>query len=139
LVKAADLVAASIRGAGEVAFAKWLRETIGCLEIAHDELVTAIDALSTPILTTNYDTLVEQISGRGSVSWRDPSGLQSVLMRSDKRVAHLHGVWQDPQSIVLTESDYNRILADEPSQHLQRAAGALTPLVFVGYGAGLED
>jgi hypothetical protein len=52
---------------------------------------------------------------------------------------HLHGYWQDPQSVVLGIRSYEAVLGDAHTQAIQRALRATRTLLFIGYGAGLAD
>ncbi|QHT56047.1 SIR2 family protein [Cellulomonas sp. H30R-01] len=139
LINAASAVSKSVRAIGDVAYANWLSSEVGTLTVRDSSLGKAISTLRFPILTTNYDTLIEDATGRGSTDWTDAGGVQSVLTRGSRDIGHLHGIWTKPESVVLSDEDYARILHDEQIQHLQRAFSTLTSVVFVGYGAGLSD
>lgn len=52
---------------------------------------------------------------------------------------HLHGIWSDPESIVLSTSDYTKIVQNEQIQGLRNGMALLRTFVFVGFGAGLND
>lgn len=43
-------------------FARWLRESVGTLKPADKDLIQAIADLGIPIITTNYDSLIEQVT-----------------------------------------------------------------------------
>lgn len=139
LLGAASLITKKINAEGEQARYNWLAELIGSLGPSAPEWATAIDGLKCPILTTNYDTLIEQVTGRDSAVWTDPMGLQSVISRQSTAVGHLHGLWCKPETLVLTEAEYERVLSSDPLQALQQAASSVTSLVYVGVGSGLED
>lgn len=89
------------------------------------------------IITTNYDDAIE-VSAQEigipvvSTTLRDfrpalkpPEGALVVV--------HLHGVASQPDSIVLTEASYQRILTDEAAQLVLRARGISGRLLFVGH------
>jgi hypothetical protein len=68
LVSVAGMVQSQIKLAGDFAYAKWLKETVGELKPVDESWAKALDAVSCPILTTNYDSLVEQSTGRQSAT-----------------------------------------------------------------------
>lgn len=123
LIGAANLIADAMKGVGARAYAEWLESTVGSLVVTNPRLGAALRGIPFPILTTNYDTLIEQATNRSVANWPDCAAIQRLLMGGDSSVGHLHGVWSEPDSVVLTQSDYNALLAAEPLQHLQRAIG----------------
>lgn len=88
VLSAAEKIARKLDG-GE--FRRWLRETIGELRALNPEVITAITALGAPVITTNYDDLIEQVTGRRAVSWQNPSEAESVLRGDESGVFHMHG------------------------------------------------
>ena len=52
--------------------------------------------MGAPIVTTNYDDLLEQSLGLASVDWCDPPAMQQALVGTDRAVVHLHGYWRRP-------------------------------------------
>lgn len=139
LISAASLVQKQHRRAGHVAESKWIADDIGGLQVVSDELPKALLSMPFPVLTTNYDDLMERVSGRGSAVWTDPSAIQRVLSGASDDVGHLHGLWSQTSSLVFSEADYERLAGSPTAQHLQRAVASLKSIVFVGFGSGLED
>ena len=136
---AASSVVKELRKDGDYAYAKWLQETVGSLEVANPELGKRLRALPYPLLTTNYDSLLENNDRRGT-DWTRPTEMQRVLTGKDSRdIGHLHGRWSEPESVIFSQRQYDDLLASEAAQALQQAASALKSLVYVGYGAGLKD
>lgn len=124
-------------GGGE--YRRWLRETVGALQPKRREVIEAILSLKLPIATTNYDGLIEHVSGLPQVTWKDSARAERLLRGDDPGVLHLHGCWGDPSSVVLGISSYEKLLGDEHAQAMQRALRAFRSLLFVGCGAGLAD
>jgi hypothetical protein len=120
-------------------YGRWLRESVGSLKVANPEVIQALAGLGAPIVTTNYDDLIEQVSGLPAVTWRQGAQVERVIRCDDPGVVHLHGHWQDPASVVLGIRSYEEVLGDEHAQGVQRALGMLESLLFVGFGAGLAD
>ncbi|WP_166651718.1 SIR2 family protein [Arthrobacter sp. AG258] len=139
LLGAAGLVSSKIGSQGTQAKANWLAALIGSLDPKSPEWAIAIDGLKCPILTTNYDTLIEKSTGRLSADWSEPIELQRVISRQSTAVGHLHGVWTREESVVLSEGDYQRALSSAPLQALQQAASSVRSLVYIGVGEGLGD
>jgi tetratricopeptide (TPR) repeat protein len=52
---------------------------------------------------------------------------------------HLHGHWQDPESVVLGIRSYEAVLGDVHAQTVLRSLRLKHTLVFIGCGAGLGD
>ncbi|GAA1235924.1 SIR2 family NAD-dependent protein deacylase [Oryzihumus leptocrescens] len=140
LASAGQMVTKALGGASGEAFRAWLSAEVGGLKITDPKPIEAMLSLGVPILTTNYDTSIEEVSGYTSVTWQDHARMQSVMTgRVGRIVGHLHGVWDRPDSIVLSASDYSRITSDAPAQALQQAVHAMRSAVFVGFGSGLDD
>jgi SIR2-like protein/WD40 domain-containing protein len=95
------------------------------------------------LATTNYDTLLHP--GGATVTWRQPDRLLAVL-RGDRpepgypsTVAHLHGYWDEPESVVFGGTDYKRHAAGRHVATLNAVIGLGHTLVFIGCGDGLTD
>lgn len=96
-------------------------------------------------LTTNYDDSIEcalqaeQPAHDRTVRWDDPGSVSRFLRHfSDgdwaRSVVHLHGVNSDPDSFVLSTSDYNRVYIE--SDRMARTlfgVFSLNRIVFVGF------
>lgn len=139
LVNAAGMVSAKFKEISPQAFANWLSADIGELPRQNLTNAQALLKLPYPILTTNYDTLLETVGRRDSACWTEAASIQQVLAGTSNSIGHIHGVWDRPDSVVLSESDYTTLLASDAAQHLQRAASSIKSLVYVGFGSGLDD
>lgn len=139
ILAAATSVVKELRRNGAYVFAKWLQETVGSLNTVHPELGKRLRTLPYPLLTTNYDHLLENNDRRGT-DWTRPTEMQRLLAGADSRdIGHLHGTWSNPDSVILSEKQYDELIASEAAQALEKAASTLKSLVYVGFGAGLED
>ncbi|GEM_PF-4359403 len=103
------------------------------------EQIAELHRLGVRIATTNYDGVLEKFLGIESVSWRDGPAVEDVLAVSREAVVHLHGHWRSPESVILGNDDYKRLLADPQTERLMQAVRTLGTMVFVGMGAGLTD
>lgn len=117
----------------------WLRESVGQLAIKDRSVLDALIGLGVPVITTNYDGLLESASGLPHVTGHDPSRCERVLRGDEKAIIHLHGHFLEPASVVLGIRSYEEVLRNAPTQTLLRAIRACHTLLFVGYGAGLAD
>jgi hypothetical protein len=91
------------------------------------------------IATTNYDSLIEQVSGRGAITWREPGYAIQFLWGDSTDVLHLHGYYQRPETVVLDARTYDDICKDEMTQNALRTTLTARTVVFVGCGEGLND
>lgn len=138
LMSAASQVQKKLRTLGTQAYANWLRDSIGSLQCEDPSVIDAVQATRFPILTTNYDTLIEGSEG-SRCTWLDASEMQAILAGESRAVGHIHGVWSSPESVVLSPEDYSRHLQSSAIQDLQRAVLSVKTLVYVGFGDGFQD
>lgn len=120
-------------------FGRWLSNAVGTLPAHNPALAHALAKLNVPILTTNYDTLLEQLLGRASATWSRPDGMRAVLRKESSAIGHFHGVWNEPDGVVFSEADYRRIVGDAAAQEVQRGAFAMKTFLFIGSDSGLDD
>jgi internalin A len=137
LLSAAQKVEAKLLRVGELG--KWLIDTVGNLQVREGATIDALCALQIPIMTTNYDGLIEKQAGLTPVTWKEPAKYDRVLQGDRAGVLHLHGFYEDVESVVLGVRSYERVLRDDFAQAMQRAVRSLYTLLFIGYGKGLDD
>lgn len=106
--------AVRIKSCFRMEFKVWLAETIGKLSVKKPELIEAIGELECPIITTNYDRLLEQV------------------LKTD--IVHVHGRYDQTESIIFTSEDYAHLR--ENTSDLKKRIENKT-LLLIGYGAGL--
>lgn len=121
-------------------FAKFLNETIGTLELRNAPLQAAFATLRTSgalIATTNYDELLCS-AGTRAISMSDPR-LPDILRNAPTSVIfHLHGIWRDPEGLVLDWGSYEREQQDR-LQDVLKAVFLSRQVLLVGFGAGADD
>lgn len=139
LIAAAEQVESVLRRLPGNQFGKWLQQTVGSLAVVRPGLPHALAELGIPLATTNYDDILIRATGGEPITWREPGRLQGLLRGELKGVFHLHGHWQDPDSVVLGSQSYQRIIGDGKAQQHLRAMLAGYSVFFVGFGAGLAD
>lgn len=120
-------------------FGRWISRAIGDLPLQDAGLAEAIAQLRAPILTTNYDRLLEKALSRGTVSWANPSEMRNLLFERSTEIGHLHGVYTDSDKIVFSDQDYRELVSSTAAQQIQTAAFTMSVFLFVGMGEGLAD
>lgn len=139
LIGVAGQVVARLTQTGEQPYVDWLRETVGALKVREPSLGKAIAGLRSPILTTNYDLLLEDALHRTSANWTDTEAMREIFRGDSESVGHLHGDWKHPSSVVLSPEHYANLRANDPTQALETAHYSSKSFLYLGYGAGLAD
>ena len=139
LVSAAGKIESKLDAPRGPEYANWLRDGVGSLQISDNRLVDTIARLGLPIITTNYDSLIENCTGHPAVTARDPGDLERVVRGSEPGIIHLHGWWKHPETVVLGASSYERLLVNVHTQAVLRSLTLMKTLLFIGFGAGLSD
>ena len=139
MISAAELVTEKLGGPEDGEYATWLRDCFEGLRCRERGLIEALVDLGAPIATTNYDNLLEEVTGLRPVTWKHPGAIQRVLQKDEPRIIHLHGHWEEPESVVLGTRSYERVKEASAAQAIQQAVTVFNKLVFVGCGDGLED
>jgi len=139
LIALAEEITDELGGCQGGEFTKWLEETVGALRVKDDTLVKALEALGAPLLTTNYDDLLEQATHRPSVTWLQSHKVDRMLRGDDQAIVHIHGHYDWPQTVVLGVRSYVEICGDESVQARIRAILSTKTCLFVGMGEGLAD
>ncbi len=120
-------------------YARWLRESVGVLDAGHREILEALRDIGVIIATTNYDDLIEKVTGLPAVTWMDGARVERVLRGDERAVLHLHGYWQRPESVILGIRSYEQVLGSEHAQAMLRALATMRTMLFIGCGDGLHD
>jgi hypothetical protein len=124
-------------------FDNWISRTVGSLLVEDDSLPRAVTRLSHRVLTTNYDTILEQCDYRPkdrlSLTWLDTDDIVSAEADNAPFIAHVHGSTRKLRSVILGSTDYGRLVATEDIQFTLQALFAFQHLLFIGCGDGLTD
>jgi hypothetical protein len=141
LIMVAELITSELGGLKSGEFKGWLKESVGSLSIKDAALLKAIENIGAPIVTTNYDNLLEQVTGLSYVTWNQSHKLYDFIRDKRQAIVHLHGHWDEPESVVLGVRSYEDILGDEAAQNALRVLLSTRTLLFVGVGVtgGLSD
>jgi hypothetical protein len=112
----------------------------GRLKATEPALLDAIKALNCRLATTNYDGVLRAKMGVEAKTWRNPEAVAEILTGESSDVWHIHGYWDDPESVVFSNADYGRVRLSDRAQFLQRHAAFADTLIFIGCSAdGLAD
>ena len=139
LLEVAGVIQRNLDGSRGGEYRKWLRESVGQLQVADAGLVEAIHALGCPIATTNYDTLIHQITGLPSVPWTKTNDVQRLVRGEDQGVLHLHGLWHDAETVIFSQADYQGLINNPHVRAVQEALAMVQQFVLIGFGSGLDD
>jgi hypothetical protein len=139
LLSAAEKIARKLGSPCGEEYARWLHDTVGSLHARERSLIEAIRDLGLPIATTNYDGLLEEVTGLPPVTWREGARVERVIRGDEPAILHLHGFWAEPESVVLGIRSYEQVLGDAHAQTMMRAIRATRGLLFIGCGAGIGD
>ncbi len=139
LLAVASQVASKLGAPDGGEYAEWLHRAVGSLPVADTSVIEALGALGVPLVTTNYDHLLEDVLRREAVSWRNEAAVDRILRGDSDAILHLHGHYSEPASVVLGLWEYAGVVNSEHTQAVLRAVGMAKSLLFVGFGAGLRD
>lgn len=138
LVMAASRVTKLLRSHGGD-YGEWLQQSVGHLDVADPGLAIALAKLEAPVFTTNYDTLLERVLGRDTITWREPQLVQLALQGDRQYITHLHGVFTRPDTVIFGLESYEELKHSSAFQALEQALVMARTLVFVGAGQTNAD
>lgn len=120
-------------------FKTWLRNKVGKLPNNRPELINKIGELDTQIYTTNYDNLLNENLTRGVISNKNADKIQDVVNGNRNEIVHLHGYYDDADTVILGNISYNDLKYNNFFQAIQQAIALSKHILFIGFGAGLDD
>jgi hypothetical protein len=142
LLAAADLITSELTGDGRDLgnMKAWLRQSVGALKREDPRLLETLASFDLPIATTNYDSLIEEATGRRPAIWTDVDDVQAFLAwGEDCPVLHVHGHWERPDTVLLGRRSYHDQESSQLAEGMMHALALQRVLVFVGCGEGLGD
>lgn len=123
-------------------FRRWLRESVGGLgelEISNPSVLQALADLKVQLATTNYDGLIEKVTGLRPVTWQNKNLVDRLVRGDEPAVLHMHGYWEEPESIAFSKNSYGRLQRNSYAQHTIRALCSHKTFLYIGCGTGLTD
>jgi formylglycine-generating enzyme required for sulfatase activity len=139
MLSAAEKISRKLQAPVGGEFHRWLRETVGALQVHEAAVLEALRNIQVPLATTNYDDLLECVTKLPAITWRDQAKVFRVLRGEDQAILHLHGHWDDPESVVLGIRSYEQVGQNSHAQAVVRALAMTQNLLFIGCGEGLDD
>jgi hypothetical protein len=140
----ADLIEQNLTTPDTTAFALWLGAAFHDFKVVAGREET-LDALSdlqqggAVLLTTNYDTLLSEVTGLPPVTWEEHAEFLRVINRQRLGILHIHGHWQRPTSVVLGRDSHDRIVGDQDLQDAFKSLWLEWSWIYVGCCDGLDD
>ncbi len=139
LLSAAEKISRRLGAPCGSEYVRWLRDTVGRFRVQDPTVVEALAGLLLPLATTNYDGLLEEVTGLPPVTWREGARVERVVRGEERGILHLHGFWKEPESVVLGIRSYKQVLGEAHAQTMSWMVRALRGLLFVGCGVGVAD
>jgi hypothetical protein len=140
LVAAAGLIEQSLESKRPGAYRGWLKQTVGQLRATKVDLPQALGSLGGVLATLSYDDLIEQATGRTPLTWLERDRVEDVLRGgAGDKVLHLHGHFDDPDSVILGLESYLRVATDPHAQTVLRTFALQRTLLFVGCRGTVRD
>jgi predicted ATPase len=143
LISAAQLLR-RLLGAPHGEYPTWLKQRfeVSPAEVRTRRVVDSIVDLLCPLIaTTNYDKLISilHFDAPRLVTWRQAAALQTAV-RDGRAILHLHGVYDDPLSVILGIGEYNTLARARAYGTVLRMLWLSRTLLFIGCSFdGLQD
>ena len=142
LAGAAELVTSRLSRKAPASYRRWLKDTVGKLELDEPEILRVLGAFPGVLATLNYDPLFEKALVRQPVTWLDvdKDKLEEVLRGICKdAVLHLHGYYEVPESVVLGLRSYEKVASGPHTLSVLRLLTMDRTLMFVGCRGTVTD
>lgn len=141
LIRAASEIERLLGGPEGGEFGIWLADSIGRVKADEHEVLNAIrdlERLGVRLATTNYDALLEDATGLHPVTWQNQhqATVQKIVRGKSRGVLHIHGFWNEPESVVFSAESYERLKKDLHTKAIIEAVQTLRTVIFVGCGSG---
>ena len=112
LVQGASIMKRLLNAPGHP-FAEWLEEMFANPVVVSEDLIHAVNDLCTSfILTTNYDDLLyskSRLRTKKVLDWSEQQETAREISKHRELILHLHGVYEKPETIILSEDDYTML------------------------------
>ncbi len=122
----------------------WLSAAFATLLPARDreatlEALRDLEQSGALLVTTNYDSLLSQVTGLPPITWEQHDDFFRVMDRQHRGILHMHGHWKRPNSVILGRRSYDRIKGDTNFQDLLKVLWLHNTWIYVGCGDGMDD
>lgn len=143
LIDAASFLIEALRKNGN--YTAYMDSTIGSLRVQNKKLANALALFvrcGDYFATTNYDKLLEEVTGLGYYTYNMPGKIVQMLSgQAEMSVIHLHGIYDaatNMDDIVADQKQYEDVLANQGAQFIQNLISTCT-LVILGCGTTVDD
>lgn len=143
LIDAASFLIEALRKNGN--YTAYMDSTIGSLRVQNKKLANALALFvrcGDYFATTNYDKLLEEVTGLGYYTYNMPGKIVQMLSgQAEMSVIHLHGIYDaatNTDDIVADQKQYEDVIANQGAQFIQNLISTCT-LVILGCGATVDD
>lgn len=142
MLNIAGFLSRKMGGPRGVNYLRWFSAAFSEVSIQDEHLMDVLKRISESgvrFCTLNYDSLLEEATGLPAICVSDKDDVIDWINGENKAILHLHGHWKEPQSCVLSDSDYAEAINDRSRDFFQQNLVALQRLVYVGCGGTFED
>ena len=139
LIAAAELVTERLHGKRPGVFRGWLKDSVGKLAPTQPDIIQMLASWPVVLATLNYDRLIEAVTSRQPITWRDRDKIEDVLRYGEDAVIHLHGYFEQPDSVILGLSSYAKVINDPHTQAVLQLFTLGRTLLFVGCGGTFHN
>ncbi len=139
LITAAELITKRLHDKRPGAFRRWLKDSVGKLAPTQPGIIQILASWPVVLATLNYDRLIEAVTSRQPITWQDRSKIEDVLRDGHDAVIHLHGYFDEPESVILGLSSYAKVANDPHTQAVLQLFTLGRTLLFVGCGGTFQD
>ncbi|MFA4849976.1 MAG: HEAT repeat domain-containing protein [Methanoregula sp.] len=140
LISAAELITQRLKEKSPGIFRNWLKESVGSLTPQRKDIIETLAKWPIIFATLNYDSLIENITGFSPVTWDERDKVGSILREgSKKQVLHIHGYYDQPDSVILGLNSYNKVAHDPHTQTVMNIFTISHTLLFIGCGDTFND
>lgn len=143
LIDAASFLIEALRKNGN--YTAYMDSTIGSLRVQNKKLANALALFvrcGDYFATTNYDKLLEEVTGLGYYTYNMPGKIVQMLSgQAEMSVIHLHGIYDaatNTDDIVADQKQYEDVITNQGAQFIQNLISTCT-LVILGCGATVDD
>jgi hypothetical protein len=142
----ADKITTDFRLTHHEAYDNWLRDSVGQLKCRPDnnsratlEAIRVLQREGALIATTNYDSLLKDVTNTPVVTWEDQNAVFKFINRDCPGILHIHGHWERPSSVVLGRQSYDGVIKADAFQEELRRLWSNTSWLYLGTGNGMAD
>lgn len=143
LIQAASFCLSSLKS--EDRYIDFMDATVGGIKPLNRILSSALASIARAgdlFATTNYDMLIEEVTGQKTTTYNNPASILNVLNGKEQaKIIHIHGAYDkisQTDDIIADNAQYANIIENQGAQFIQNLISTY-PLVIIGCGATVDD